>query len=180
MPFLAYLFRYADTRTDKPEVEKIATAFRTMSNVFSTMQCTGPLLSASHAPVAGFYSKLPQEPRDHPWPNVVESNPDGMVHAGLAMLREVQLATGFHMESALVLTTVKNIVYTLGGTEWEEQITRALPNAAMVVAWTANGQVLVHAVVKRTAEEARKLHPNNCADSPENCALPLVEILITL
>ena len=74
----------------------------------------------------------------------------------------------------------KNIVYTLGGPEGEEQVTRALPNAAMVVACNANGQVLVHAVVKPTAEEARKLHPNNFADSPENCALPLVEILKTL
>ena len=71
-------------------------------------------------------------------------------------------------------------MYTLGGLEWEEQVTRALPNAAIVVACNANGQVLVQAVVKRTAEEARKLHPNNFADSPENCALPLVEILKTL
>ena len=52
--FLAYLFRYADNRTDKDEVEKIATAFRTMSNEFSTMPRTTPLLSAEPAPVAGF------------------------------------------------------------------------------------------------------------------------------
>ena len=107
VPFLAYLFRYADNPTDKDEVEKIATAFRTMSNEFSTMQRTTPLLSAKHAPVAAFYSKLPQELRDHPWPNIVESSPEGMIHAGLAMLREVHRATGFQTESALVLTTVK-------------------------------------------------------------------------
>ena len=54
VPFLAYLFRLADNRTDKSEVEKIATAFRTMSNEFSTMPRTTPLISAEPAPVAGF------------------------------------------------------------------------------------------------------------------------------
>ena len=50
MPFLAYLFRYADNRTNKAEVDKIATAFRTMSNEFSVIPRTTPLLSAKHAP----------------------------------------------------------------------------------------------------------------------------------
>ena len=99
-----------------------------------------------------------------------------MVHAGLAMLREVHRGTGFKTESALLLTTVKNIVYTLGGLEAEEQETRALPNAAMVVACNANGQVLMHAVLRRTAEESRKLYPNNFADAAKSCALPLIEV----
>ena len=117
VPFLAYLFRLADNRTDKSEVEKIATAFRTMSNQFSTMPRSTPLLSAKPAPMAGFYSELPREMRDRPWHNVVGSKPEGMAHAGLAMLRELLRATGFQTESSLVLTTVKNIVYTLGGPE---------------------------------------------------------------
>ena len=50
----------------------------------------------------------------------------------------------------------------------------------MVVACNANGQVLVHAVVKRTGEEARKLHPNNFADSPRSCALSRIEVSKTL
>ena len=98
-----------------------------------------------------------------------------MVHAGGAILREVHRVTGFQTESALILTTVKNIVYTMGA-QADEQNTRALPNATMVVACYAKGQVLVHAVVQRTAEESRKLYPNNFADEPKSCALPLIEI----
>ena len=50
----------------------------------------------------------------------------------------------------------------------------------MVVACNAKGQVLVHAVVKRTGEEARKLHPSNFGDSPKTCAISMVEVSKTL
>ena len=51
----------------------------------------------------------------------MESNPEGMVHAGLAMLREVHRATGFQTESGLVRSTVKKhrvyVARTCGGGE---------------------------------------------------------------
>ena len=46
----------------------------------------------------------------------------------------------------------------------------------MVVACNHNGEVLVVAVVQRTAEESGKLYPNNFAYAPQCCALPLIEI----
>ena len=53
------------------------------------------------------YSKLPNELRDHPLLNVMESSPEGMLHAGVAMFREVHQATGFQRDSPMVITTVK-------------------------------------------------------------------------
>ena len=60
VPFLDYLFRYADNRTEKTEAEKIATGFRTMSNEFSRMQRSTTLLSVKHAQWRGAPPNYPR------------------------------------------------------------------------------------------------------------------------
>ena len=127
-----------------------------------------------HAPEPLPYARLPEELRAHPWPNVVEYPPEGMADAGVAMLRNVNRSPGFQVEGALILTTVKNVIHVKLGEEEEAEI-RACPNAALVIACNANGQLLMHAVIQRNAEESRKLYPNNFPDAPSSIAMPLVD-----
>ena len=61
------------------------------------------------APAAGFYFHLQQELCTHPWPNVVELMPDGMCHAGVAMLRHAYCSGPHKADGARILTSVKNL-----------------------------------------------------------------------
>ena len=130
------------------------------------------LLSTRQTPEPMPYVRLPEELRAHPWPNVVEYLADGKADAGVARLRNVNRSSGFPVDGALILTTVKNVIHVRMG-ETEEAESRTLPNAALVIWCNANGQIIMHAVIRRKAESC-KLYRKNLPDSPSTGAVPLV------
>ena len=137
IPFLAFLYRYAQERKRDAEVENVMAKFRTISAQLSQSSAgmerrCRMLLGTRHAPERMPYARLPEELRIHPWPNVVEYPPEGMADAGVAMLRNVNRSPGFRVECALILTTVKNVIHVRMG-ESEEAEIRALPNAASYI-----------------------------------------------
>ena len=129
IPFLAFLYRYAEERKTDAQVEKVMAKFRTISAELSRSS-TGMerrcrvLLSTKHAPEPLPYARLPEELRAHPWPNVMEYPPEGMADAGVAMLRKVNRSPGFRVEAALMLTTVKNVIHVKLGSRRKQKFER--------------------------------------------------------
>ena len=87
VPFINFLFRFSDARGNDDAVAVLMEKYRLVVNAYSDRPRTRAIYEVQSAPLAGAFSHLPQVLLDHPWPNVVELTPEGMVHTGPAMLR---------------------------------------------------------------------------------------------
>ena len=173
--FLNFLFRFSEKRNKDAQMQELMTKFRPRANAYVNRPHHRPPHSVRCATAAGFYSHLPKELWNTRWPNVVVLMQKGMVHPGTAMLRHAYCNGRLKSDGALILTTVKNMIYLPGG-EGDALEVRAFPNGAMVVAYNSNGYFLMQAVLPRMGDEARKLYLNNFADPPAPATISPVEL----